>query len=369
MGLTGCHSSWQDRVDSRPMLYGSLSDKFAYWTGGPCDSYRPAYHCGPPDGLLDRKAVHHASITSANQALDEQFSGGVSRDFRYGFQQAFLDIANGGSGALPAVPPSRYWTAAYRTTWGHNKAREWFEGYEAGANAAKCSALREAQSVPTAAYRGHDQQIAIGLDGGGSSMNTVPVGASPLPAPAAGWYPQGVTPYPISPYSSSPYSSTNPYQAGVPFSTNLTHAPPNQIPYAVPTQPSSLQPPSMNPWPQMQSPQNGFPAPGSALSPSVSPARGPLPTNPGPNNVIPNNGNLAPNYPASSPWSSLSAPTPSTTEGHSIAPGIPFSPEPATSTTTPGTSAPHSSGIPTSNPWSRFMGFGPNGFRSEGASR
>ena len=99
MSLTGCQSSWQDRVDSRPMLYGSLSDKFAYWTGGPCDGYRPAYHCGPPDGLLDRKSVHHASISSANQVLDEQFGGGVSRDFRYGFQQAFLDIANGGSGA------------------------------------------------------------------------------------------------------------------------------------------------------------------------------------------------------------------------------------------------------------------------------
>ena len=359
MSLTGCQSSWQDRVDSRPMLYGSLSDKFAYWTGGPCNGYRPAYHCGPPDGFLDRKSVHHASISSANQVLDEQFGGGVSRDFRYGFQQAFLDIANGGSGALPAVPPARYWTAAYRTTWGHNKAREWFEGYEAGANAAKCSALKEAQSIPTAAYRRADQQISIGLDGDGSSMGSIPMSSGPIGAPNAGWYPQGASPYPVSPYSSSPYAPASPYQPASPYSVNPYSGSPYQVtpsPYAAPNQP-----PPMHPWPQVQPPQSGISGPVSSLNPTMTPHAVPFP-----NSGVPNSGNLAPNPPAGSPWSSLST---STSDGHSVAPGIPFPPAPAASNMTPANSAPASNGLPMSNPWNRFMGFGPNGFRSEGASR
>ncbi len=371
MSLTGCQASWQDRVDSRPMKYGSFSDKFAYWTGGPCDGYRPAYHCGSPDGLFDRKAVHHASISSANQALDEQFTDGVSRDFRYGFQQAFLDIANGGSGALPAVPPPRYWTAAYRTTWGHNKARDWFEGYEAGANAAKCSALREAQSVPTAAYRGPDNQVSIGLNGGGSSFGSAPPNSAPMAAPASGWNPQSMSPYPVSPYSASPHSmspySTNPYPispySASPYSASPYQAAPN--PYPTPTQPP------VNPWPQMQPqmpPQSGYPASGPMMSPS-----GPMmnqsvpPMSPMANPQFSGSDALSGRISPTSPWSSLSP----SSDGHSVAPGVPYSPAPPSPSPNmvPANSAPPSSALPTSNPWSRFSGFGPSGFRSEGASR
>ncbi len=349
MSLTGCQTAWQDRVDSRPMRYGSLSDKFAYWTGGPCDGYRPAYHCGSPDGLLDRKSVHHASISSANQALNEQFNGGVSRDFRYGFQQAFLDIANGGSGALPAVPPPRYWTAPYRTTWGHNKALDWFEGYEAGASAAKCSALREAQSVPTSAYRGPDNQVTVGLNGGGSSFGSSPMNSAPMAAPVTGWNQQGMSPYPVSPYSASPYS-TNPYPVS-PYSASPYQSASN--PHVTPAQPP------MNPWSQMQPPQSGYPTSGPVMNPMTNP----LPNNmsPQPYGGDPMSGRLSPN----SPWSSLSP----SSEGHRITPGVPYSPAAPSSNMAPINTAPSASALPTSNPWNRFSGFGPNGFRSEGASR
>ena len=308
MTFTGCHSSWQDRVDSRPMKYGSFSDKCAYWNDGPCDGYRPWYHCGSPDGIRDRKAVQHASISGANQALSEQFNGDVSRDFKFGFQQAFLDIANGGSGALPAVPPPRYWTAPYRTTWGHNKAFDWFEGYEAGANAAKCCSLREAQSVPTSVYRGSGNQVSVGLDGGG----VAPIAPSMTAPPMNGWSQPS-----MSPYSPSPYQT--------------------------------------NPWPQAPQPQSGYPASSPAM------------------NVMPNGG--WPSYPNSimNPPSPVGPPVmspaplsraPSSSSGHSITPGVPDSPSSAAHNRLP-----PSSGLSSNNPWNRFSGSGPSGFRSEGAQR
>jgi len=61
----------------------------------------------------------------------------ASEDFEEGFIQAFADINNGYSGVTPAVPPERYWQACYRSGAGHNCVREWFNGYEAGANAAR----------------------------------------------------------------------------------------------------------------------------------------------------------------------------------------------------------------------------------------
>lgn len=53
--------------------------------------------------------------------------------FSDGFEQAYIDIAQGGSGVTPAVPPERYWSAPYRTAEGHAAASDWFDGYATGA--------------------------------------------------------------------------------------------------------------------------------------------------------------------------------------------------------------------------------------------
>ena len=245
VAFTGCHASWCDRVDFRPMQYGSLSDKLHYRSDGPCDGYRPWYHCGSPDGICDRHAVRKAAIRGANQSLAQQCCGPMSRDFEFGFQQAFIDIANGGSGALPTIPPPRYWTAAYRTTWGHHKAQQWFEGYQAGASAAKCGALHEAQTVPTTACRELDPRVCSGMNV--DSNFTAPLSSS---TPAGGWDPYASNPFGMNPYwtampapmpssgsssppwplpsghslaPASPSSSTHPAQDVLPSSNSESH--------------------------------------------------------------------------------------------------------------------------------------------------
>ncbi len=55
-----------------------------------------------------------------------------SKHFADGFQEAYVDLALGKIAAVPAVPPSKYWTAYYRSCEGVPAVQDWFAGYEAG---------------------------------------------------------------------------------------------------------------------------------------------------------------------------------------------------------------------------------------------
>ena len=250
--LAGCRTCWIDRDDDRPMKYGSVRDCLDYGWWGEC--FHPHYHCGPPDGIRDHVTVKKAAVKAANRALSNQNCGDTSRDFRFGFQQAYIDVSNGGSGVLPAVPPPRYWAVPYRTTWGHNKARDWFSGYEVGAIAAKCCMPSNTISVPTSVYRGGDNRLAVGLDGGS-------FGAAPIVNTNYGGAGDGVPAYSTSPMMGSPYSAS-PYPV-TPYSMN---------PYG-----GAMNAPAMNgqmpmmTFPAMSAP-NGDSIPGGGWSSGPSPA-------------------------------------------------------------------------------------------------
>ncbi|MCA8996300.1 MAG: hypothetical protein KDA80_04930 [Planctomycetaceae bacterium] len=61
----------------------------------------------------------------------------ITCDFRYGYEQAFVDIALGACGDVPPLPPALYWKEENRTAFGHQRAQEWFAGYAAGSSRAK----------------------------------------------------------------------------------------------------------------------------------------------------------------------------------------------------------------------------------------
>ena len=69
-------------------------------------------------------------------------------DFREGFVQAYVDIALGGDGALPPVPPERYWKTCRRNPNGYSKADHWFAGYTAGSQRALSSCWNAYNDVP-----------------------------------------------------------------------------------------------------------------------------------------------------------------------------------------------------------------------------
>jgi hypothetical protein len=59
-------------------------------------------------------------------------------DYRAGYEQAYVDVALGACGDVPALPPAHYWKNRARTPKGHQKSERWFAGYNAGAPRARC---------------------------------------------------------------------------------------------------------------------------------------------------------------------------------------------------------------------------------------
>jgi len=99
----------------------------------------------------DDLSVKQAAGRCSTQALHELCSYGghpLSSDFKDGFRQAFVDVAMGGNGVTPAIPPEKYWKSYYRTADGHARADEWFEGYRAGAVQAHSHGVSDYNFVP-----------------------------------------------------------------------------------------------------------------------------------------------------------------------------------------------------------------------------
>jgi hypothetical protein len=97
----------------------------------------------------------------------------ASCDYRHGFVRAYVDLAHGATGALPPVPPERYWSVCFRTCDGHARAREWYAGYADGVASARGGLGAPCETVPSSGtyYRppgyggGHAAAWGAGLPG------------------------------------------------------------------------------------------------------------------------------------------------------------------------------------------------------------
>jgi hypothetical protein len=58
-------------------------------------------------------------------------------DFGEGFRAGYRDVAFGGNGCPPALPPRGYWSWKYQSPEGQAKMAAWFSGYPHGARAAE----------------------------------------------------------------------------------------------------------------------------------------------------------------------------------------------------------------------------------------
>jgi hypothetical protein len=95
--------------------------------------------CSPPYlRKMDECVTEHTARADAKRVLHATKCGNTRHtcDFANGFEQAFVDIANGGSGQVPAVAPRQYWSRPFRTPEGRAVAQAWFDGYAAGAQQA-----------------------------------------------------------------------------------------------------------------------------------------------------------------------------------------------------------------------------------------
>ena len=67
--------------------------------------------------------------------------------FGAGFRAGYKDVASGGSGCPPPLPPRKYWSWQYQTPEGQAKVAAWFSGYPHGARAAEEEQAGEYQNI------------------------------------------------------------------------------------------------------------------------------------------------------------------------------------------------------------------------------
>lgn len=59
------------------------------------------------------------------------------KHFGDGFCAGYADVASGGAGCAPTLPPRKYWSVWYQNPSGQRKVQAWFEGFAHGALAAE----------------------------------------------------------------------------------------------------------------------------------------------------------------------------------------------------------------------------------------
>jgi len=134
--LTGACNSSQPLYVSPMTRFGSVEKKWP-------DACEPTEFCKPLPYFtfgkywpkLDEWRTTRTALKCARRNLFKQMwetKSWINAHYREGFAQAFIDVANGGNGELPAVPPPRYWNAHFRSAKGEWRVERWFDGYRAG---------------------------------------------------------------------------------------------------------------------------------------------------------------------------------------------------------------------------------------------
>jgi hypothetical protein len=144
---------WEFRAMSKLLLAAGC---LALLCGG-CQSSGsprpPLRGCGCYVPFLDNLYTKERAKASARRSFyhyQRQSGHRLSADFQAGFCQAYCDLALGGNGKTPPLPPPCYWRAQYRTPAGHACVQQWFEGYAAGAIQAENDGVRTYNTIPLA---------------------------------------------------------------------------------------------------------------------------------------------------------------------------------------------------------------------------
>ncbi len=84
--------------------------------------------------------AHRNKVFAAKAWYREQHcyrNRGQLSEFKAGFIQGYIDVANGSNGCIPAVAPSHYWGWKYQSPGGQSAINAWFAGYPMGVKAAE----------------------------------------------------------------------------------------------------------------------------------------------------------------------------------------------------------------------------------------
>ena len=73
-------------------------------------------------------------------------------DFGIGYRAGYQEVASGGNGCPPPLPPRKYWKWHYETPEGQAKIAAWFAGFPHGAAAAEQDCAGEWMEIPVARH-------------------------------------------------------------------------------------------------------------------------------------------------------------------------------------------------------------------------
>lgn len=132
---------WVMALGACVMLAGCAAPhcgRFGYGrASGRCDDCTPPWvpYLGHYKQRLDDKVTRMTALKCAWRGLDSyrgRCGGAVSGDFAAGFERAYIDLAENRTPQPSAVPPSKYWSAYYRSCAGRPHVDDWYAGYYAG---------------------------------------------------------------------------------------------------------------------------------------------------------------------------------------------------------------------------------------------
>ncbi|MCA9115719.1 MAG: hypothetical protein KDA79_11590 [Planctomycetaceae bacterium] len=155
----GCASSWmngqQNAVHTAEVNQAGPYEAGAACCapGASCARCKPPAYCSPwyidcVDDFLFRKKASRCANT-AMKRYEEQSGQELSSAFRAGVRQAYIDLADGSWGLMPAVPPEEYWKAEHRRPAGQHEAQQWFAGYDSGVQWARQDGIDQYRKVAT----------------------------------------------------------------------------------------------------------------------------------------------------------------------------------------------------------------------------
>lgn len=157
--------------------------------------------CSMLGGLSQSDAIDEFMVGYRNQAWsarswhqnkDKFCNQAHNRDFAAGYRQGYEDVAAGGNGCTPAMPPRAYWGWRYQSPEGQAKVSAWFAGYPHGAKAAEMEGLGSWSEIRTM-LPAHETMPPAVIGPEGLPHETAPtpleglgpMGNGPLDVPAA----------------------------------------------------------------------------------------------------------------------------------------------------------------------------------------
>lgn len=129
------------------------------------------------------------------------------KDFGRGFRQGYYDVASGGDGCPPVLPPRRYWSVRYMNMDGRARTEAWFSGFRYGALVAEQDGvgifMQLPISVPSEDSRERTPTPPLSTDEP-SASEVAPTPPPPEPIDAPESMPMSVAPLPEESVPSSP---------------------------------------------------------------------------------------------------------------------------------------------------------------------